>query len=191
MVPQQSSTQTPQRPRYDDATRGNRPQSRRTDDPGPAFRSVAGRFATGVAVATTQLNGVPIGMTVNAFTTVSLDPTLLLICLNHQSRLLSAVRQSQRFAVTVLAADQRGCASWFAKRGRPTGEAAFADVRHHADPTTGCPLISDGVAYFGCVLNQAHPAGDHAVLIGEVQASGLLRPEPPLLFVDGGYAEMA
>lgn len=155
------------------------------------FRSVAGRFATGVTVAATAADGVPVGMTVNSFTTVSLEPTLLLVCLHHRSRLLAAVRRSEVFALTVLGADQRQCAQWFANPARPAGWAGFAGIPCHLDPVTGCPLLDDGVAYFGCTVEQHHSAGDHEVLIGAVRSWGLLRPGPPLLFADGAYAELA
>ena len=152
---------------------------------------MAGRFATGVAIATTCVDDVPVGMTVNSFATVSLDPLLLLVCLCERSRLMAAIDRSGRFAVTVLAADQRGCARWFASESRPSGPAAFADISHYPDPETGCPLLSDGVAYFGCAVHQRHTGGDHVVVVGEVRSWGLLSPRPPLLFVDGRYGVVA
>ncbi|MDG4800359.1 flavin reductase family protein [Micromonospora sp. WMMD980] len=156
-----------------------------------AFRSVAGRFATGVAVATALGPDGPLGMTVNSFTTVSLSPRMLLVCLRRDCRLLDAVRRDGRFAVTVLADDQRDDAAWFASRGRPTGAEGFAGVAYDAETETGCPRLTDGVAYFGCEAVSAEPAGDHAVLMGTVRAAGLLRSTPPLLFVDGHYAQVA
>ncbi|RQX29539.1 hypothetical protein DLJ57_22010, partial [Micromonospora chalcea] len=94
-----------------------------------AFRSVAGRFATGVAVATAVGPDGPVGMTVNSFTTVSLSPRMLLVCLRRDCRLLGAVRRTGRFAVTVLADDQRAEAAWFASRGRPSGADGFTGAR--------------------------------------------------------------
>jgi 3-hydroxy-9,10-secoandrosta-1,3,5(10)-triene-9,17-dione monooxygenase reductase component len=154
------------------------------------FRSAAARFATGVTVVTTCVDRVPMGMTVNSFTTVSLDPVLLLVCLNEQSRLTAAVRRSGVFAVTVLAADQELCARRFATRGGPTGLARFAGIPTRPDPATGCPLLSEGVAYFGCTVHRDQPAGDHTVLIGQVRSFDSLRPVPQLLFVDSRYAEI-
>lgn len=153
-----------------------------------AFRSVSARFPTGVAVATSHTDGLPVGMTINAFTTVSLHPALLLICLNQRSRLIAAIRRSSVFAVTVLAADQRGCAQWFANGNRPTGPSCFADVPSRLDPATGCPLLTDGVAYFGCTAERRYANGDHTILLGEVRSLGMLRDGPPLLFVDGRYS---
>ncbi|ADU11239.1 flavin reductase family protein [Micromonospora aurantiaca] len=156
-----------------------------------AFRSVAGRFATGVAVATAVGPDGPVGMTVNSFTTVSLSPRMLLVCLRRDCRLLGAVRRTGRFAVTVLGDDQREEAAWFASRGRPAGADGFAGVAYDDERATGCPRLTDGVAYFGCEAVSADPAGDHAVLMGAVRSAGLLRPTPPLLFVDGDYAKVA
>ena len=153
-----------------------------------AFRSVSARFATGVAVATSHADGLPIGMTINAFTTVSLRPALLLVCLNRASRLIVAIRRSGVFAVTVLAADQRDCAQWFANRDRPSGPQCFAGVPTHTDPVAGCPVLTDGVAYFGCASDRWYPRGDHIVLLGEVKSFGMLRGAPPLLFLDGQYS---
>ena len=165
--------------------------ARAAEESSRGFRTAAGRFATGVAVATSQVDGSPVGMTVNSFATVSLDPMLLLVCLCQHSRLLAAVTRSGVFAVTVLAADQRACARWFASPGRPAGPAEFAGVPHHTDPRTGCPLLSDGLAYFGCTSYQQHESGDHVVLIGRAQSWGLLQPGPPLLFADGGYCDVS
>ncbi|GAB7046436.1 flavin reductase family protein [Catenuloplanes indicus] len=154
------------------------------------FRTVASRFATGVAVATSTAGGVPFATTVNAFTTVSLDPTLLLVCLRTGSRLLGAIERSGVFAVTVLSGTQRDYAQRFASSRRPPGEAAFAGIAAEPSPVTGCPLLSDGVAYFDCRMHRTYPGGDHAVLIGEVASYGLLKPEAPLVFVNQRYADL-
>lgn len=151
------------------------------------FRRVAARFATGVAVVTSVADDVPVGTTVNALTTVSLEPTLLLVCLRYGSRLLSSVEQSGAFAATVLAVDQQRQAQWFANRARPTGAVAFAGLPVKPAPVTGCPLLTDGVAYFDCRVHAVYPGGDHAVVLGEVAACGELRQREPLVFVEGGY----
>lgn len=162
----------------------------RKGEPFAALRENAARLATGVTVVTTEFERVPMGMTVNAFTMVSLEPQLLLVCLNRSSRLLATVRRSEVFAVTILAADQLRCARWFATPGRPVGDICFAGIPTQPDEATGCQILSDGVAYFGCVVDRAHPAGDHVVVIGEILSYGLLRPAPVLLFADGCYTEL-
>ena len=156
-------------------------------EPVRRFRAAAGRFATGVAVITTCETGSPVGTTVNSFTTVSLDPMLLPVCLNRKSRLLQTVRRSGTFAVTVLAAEQQRCAEFFATPGRPSGMAVFAGVPFHHDVECGCPVLDGGVAYFGCVTEQLYPGGDHILVLGRVCSWGLLRDADPLLFVDGRY----
>jgi flavin reductase (DIM6/NTAB) family NADH-FMN oxidoreductase RutF len=151
------------------------------------FRRVAANFATGVAVVTSVADDVPVGMTVNSFATVSLEPTLVLVCLRHGSRLLSSIEHSGVFAATVLAAQQQRQAQWFANPARPTGAAAFAGIATRHAPTTGCLLLSEGLAYFDCRVRDRLPAGDHAVVLGEVAAYNELWPREPLLFVDGSY----
>jgi len=162
----------------------------RDDERFAALRETAGRFATGVTVVTSSVEGVPMGMTVNAFTMVSLEPTLLLVSLNRRSRLTAAVRRSQVFAVTVLAADQERAARWFATRGRPSGERCFRGFPTFEDEATGCPVLSDGVAYFGCRVFSQQIAGDHSLVIGRVESYDLLRPEPALVFCDGCYRDV-
>lgn len=151
------------------------------------FRQVAGQFATGVAVVTSIADDVPVGMTVNSFTTVSLEPTMLLVCLRRGSRLLSSIERSEVFAATILAAEQQGQAQWFASRARPTGAAGFAGIPVRHAPVTGCLLLSEGLAYFDCRVRELYPGGDHAVVLGEVAACGELWPRRPLLFVGGSY----
>lgn len=154
------------------------------------FRRAAARFATGVAVVTSMADDVPVGMTINSFATVSLDPTMLLICLQHRSRLLSSIEQSGVFAVTILAGEQQRQAQWFATRARPTGAPAFAGIPMRHAPATGCLVLSEGLAYFDCRVRDLYPGGDHAIVLGEVAACGELWPREPLLFVDGRYVAL-
>lgn len=151
------------------------------------FRKVAAQFATGVTVVTSMAEDLPVGMTVNSFATVSLDPTLLLICLRYGSRLLSSIERSGVFAATVLAADQQRHARWFASRTKPTGAAAFAGIPTRPGPVTGCLLLGEGLAYFDCRVWTVYPGGDHAVVLGEVAACGELNRRAPLLFAGGGF----
>lgn len=162
----------------------------RHGEPFAALRETAARFATGVTVVTTEVDHVRMGMTANAFTMVSLEPMLLLVCLHRHCRLVPAVRKSGVFAVTILAADQGCYARWFASSSRPVGDICFAGISTHADHATGCPVLSEGVAYFGCAVHRAQPAGDHVIVIGEIASYGLLRPAPLLLFADGCYSEL-
>jgi flavin reductase (DIM6/NTAB) family NADH-FMN oxidoreductase RutF len=154
---------------------------------GLRFRRAAAQFATGVAVVTSAADDVPVGTTVNAFATVSLDPATLLVCLRHGSRLLADVEQSGIFAVTVLAAHQQRQARWFASRTRPIGAAAFAGIPTRPAPVTGCLLLADGLAYFDCRVADLGPVGDHTIVLGAVEACGELRPGEPLIFVGSDF----
>jgi flavin reductase len=153
----------------------------------PWLRQVASNFATGVAVVTTMSGDSPVGTTVNAFTTVSLDPALVLVCLQRGSRLLTAVEASGVFAATVLAAEQRWQAQWFANRTRLADATAFAGVATIPAPETGCLVLSEGVAYFDCRVHELLSGGDHVIVLGEVATCGELRPREPLLFCGGRY----
>jgi flavin reductase (DIM6/NTAB) family NADH-FMN oxidoreductase RutF len=153
-----------------------------------AFRDVASRFATGVAVATSHRDDVPAAMTINAFSTVSLDPMLILVCLHNSSRLFTAIRESGVYAVTILAHDQERVARWFATRERPVGAAAFGGISTRPAPTTGSLVLLDGLAYFDCVVEDMYPGGDHTVVVGRVASFGELRPSAaPLMFVGGRF----
>ncbi|TCO60709.1 3-hydroxy-9,10-secoandrosta-1,3,5(10)-triene-9,17-dione monooxygenase reductase component [Actinocrispum wychmicini] len=153
----------------------------------PQLRRVASSFATGVVVVTTMADDSPVGTTVNSFTTVSLDPALVLVCLQRGSRLLSAIEESGVFAATVLAAEQRWQAQWFANRTRLADATAFAGVATGRAPVTGCLVLGEGLAYFDCRVHELLPGGDHAIVLGEVAACGELGPGEPLLFSGGRY----
>ncbi|MCX4386932.1 flavin reductase family protein [Micromonospora peucetia] len=156
------------------------------------FRRTAGAFATGVGIVSSVYDDIPLAMTVNSFTTVSLNPTLVLTCLKHRSRLLGQIRDSGIFAVTVLAADQRDVARWFADARRPSGAAAFAGVRVHRAPATGCLVFTEGLAYFDCRVRDLSDQGDHSVVIGEAVSYGALNPaKAPLLYLNGSYRSIA
>ncbi|MFU8850836.1 flavin reductase family protein [Micromonospora sp. SL1-18] len=145
---------------------------------GWALREVCGRFLTGVAVITCQgQDGEPVGLTVNSFTSVSLDPPLVLFCVHANSRALAAVRTAGAFAVNVLAADQAELCRAFAARET----AVFSAVAHRPGPT-GSPVIGDALAFLDCQVRDAFPGGDHEIVLGEVVGLGLLREERPLAF---------
>jgi len=156
-----------------------------------AFRRVAGAFPTGVGVVTSTVDDIPMAMTVNAFTTVSLQPILVLICLKRACRLLSWIELSQQFTMTVLGAGQERVARWFADSRRPSSAAAFAGIPVEPAPVTGGLVLSEGVAYFDCEVRDVLPQGDHCVLVGEAVGFGSLEPaKAPLIFHDGGFRSM-
>jgi flavin reductase (DIM6/NTAB) family NADH-FMN oxidoreductase RutF len=152
---------------------------------------VAGTFPTGVTVLSTVAGGQPYGMTVNAFTSLSLEPLLVLAAVNNASRTYHRVRASGVFAVTVLGADQSALARWFADPNRPAGLASFAEVAWRPGPGTGSPVLMGGLSYFDCAVERVDRAGDHTLLIGRVRDFDVLSARPPLLFFHGRFADPA
>ena len=138
---------------------------------------------TGVTVATAVAkNGTPLGFTANSFASVSLSPPLLLVCPARQLSCFAEFNACERFAINVLADNQRDIANRFASfRGD-----RFANLAWRACPVTKAPLIEGAAAVFSCATRQRVPAGDHIVLIGEALAFAATRA-PALGYADGGY----
>jgi flavin reductase (DIM6/NTAB) family NADH-FMN oxidoreductase RutF len=163
-------------------------------DPAPGvdpldYRRVVGRFTTGVTVVTAAYDGVDYAMTVSSFASVSLDPLLLLFCCEKTSRLHRAILGGADWAVSVLSADQRDVAQWFATRGRPL-DGQFRRVPHRRAATSGAVILTDAIATIECRTTGTHDAGDHTVVIGEVLAVDTPRPDgQPLLYFRGKYSE--
>jgi 3-hydroxy-9,10-secoandrosta-1,3,5(10)-triene-9,17-dione monooxygenase reductase component len=152
-----------------------------------AFRDTLGTFPTGVAVVTANGPGGPAGLTTNAFTSLSLDPPLVLVCFDRGSRTLAVVRESRRFAVNVLRAGQEGLAALFA--GKAPHPEKFAAVTHTADH--GVPVLDDALAWMVCDLEALHPGGDHEIGVGAVTALGRDEGAAPLVFFGGAYRDLA
>jgi flavin reductase len=155
-----------------------------------AFRQAMSSFPTGVTVVTVASgDGTTHGMTVNSFASVSLDPMLVLVCLNEASRGAGLIERAGAFAVNVLSAGQQDLSRWFASAHRPAGPAMFDGV--HAEPgLTGSPVLAGAAASFDCRLWQAHRAGDHLIVLGEVVAL-VHRPHlEPLIFHAGTYRSL-
>jgi len=151
-----------------------------------AFRQAMGSFPTGVTVVTVACDGGMHGMTVNSFSSVSLDPMLVLVCLDQTSRGLGLIERAGAFAVNVLSAGQRDVSRWFARRHRPAGVAMFDGVSFEPG-VTGAPVLIEATASFDCRLRQSHRAGDHVIVLGEVVAL-VHRPQlEPLIFHAGTY----
>ena len=148
-------------------------------------------FATGVTVVSTNVDGVLHGMTANAFASVSLDPLLVLVCVDKEAGMHGLLPQAQGFAVTVLAAEQEELSSWFASAERPGGEDQFADIAWDPAPATGSPVLCDGVAFVDCRVTERHEGGDHSIFLGEVIDLGVLREDAdPLLYYGGRYRRL-
>ena len=150
-----------------------------------AFRRAMGSFPTGVTVVTVAFDDSKMhGITVNSFSSVSLDPMLVLVCLNETSPAVSLIARAGAFVVNVLSAGQQDVSRWFANRYRPAGSAMFDGVPFEPG-ITGCPVLVDATASFECRLRQSHPVGDHVIVLGEVIAL-VHRPQlAPLIFHAG------
>lgn len=153
-----------------------------------SFRNACGRFGTGVIIATcADPNGAPVGVTVNSFSSVSLDPPLVLFCIDHRAFSRTAFRDAQTFALNVLADDQQSLADRFAR--------ASADKFSGLDYTTGhggAPVLPGALATFECDVEAQYPGGDHDILVGRVAAIDF-GPDTakPLLYFGGAYRALA
>jgi flavin reductase len=154
-------------------------------------RRVVGRFATGVTVITTVLpSGDKHAMTCNSFTSVSLDPVLVLFCADKTAR-FHDVLETGTWAVSVLSRAHQQASRQFALRGRDL-DTQFDGVDHEPGLLTGAPVLSGALAALECRTVSTTDAGDHTVVLGEVL--GLLEPDPaaePLLYFGGRYHALA
>ena len=151
------------------------------------YRRVVGRFATGVTVVTTQVGGEQHAMTCNSFTSVSIEPVLVLFCAEKIARFHDVVLATGEWAVSVLAQGQQALSRHFAVRGRSLQDQ-FAGVDHTLGPVTGAAVLDCSVASLECRTVSTVDAGDHTVVVGEVL--GLSVPDPqgePLLYYEGRY----
>jgi flavin reductase (DIM6/NTAB) family NADH-FMN oxidoreductase RutF len=150
------------------------------------FRRVMGHFATGVTVVTTvRPDGGPCGLTVSAVSSVSLSPTLLLVCLDRASESNRCLAVSGTFAVNVLA---EGTGEAIARRFAGK-EDKFQGIGYTARET-GAPVLDDALAWMDCRVVQSLPAGDHTLYLGEVMAADA-HPGTPLVYYRGGYGRLA
>jgi flavin reductase (DIM6/NTAB) family NADH-FMN oxidoreductase RutF len=151
------------------------------------FRTVMGRFVTGVTVVSTFDAGRPVGITVNALSSVSLDPALVMVALDRRRFLTPIVRAAGRYAVNVLSEDQQALSDCFAGAPVEPGRLDFCGAAWHAG-ATGLPLIDGAIATLECTLVETFSAGDHDLFIGEVDVLGS-QPEHamPLLYYRRRY----
>jgi len=153
------------------------------------FRRALGSFATGVTVITVDYEGEVHGMTANAFTSVSLDPLLILVCVDHKARTHAHLHAKKRFGINVLGAGQRGISEYYALPTETHRQAEQrADARFDRTPH-GTPVLHGAVAYLECRLHTVQEAGDHTIFVAEVE-DVVVRDGDPLLFFRGRYREL-
>jgi flavin reductase (DIM6/NTAB) family NADH-FMN oxidoreductase RutF len=148
------------------------------------FRRALGQFASGVtAVTTRDGQGRPLGLTVSAFCSVSLQPPLVLVCVDRTSEAHGAFRESGLFGVSVLSEGQEEISRRFAWPGDTKFDAGLIPGR------TGVPLVKDALVHLECRLSAAHEAGDHTVFVGEILETAV-RAGRPLLYHRGLYRRL-
>lgn len=155
-----------------------------------AFRRAAGRFASGIVVVSTSLEGVSHAMTATAFAAVSVEPLLVLVCAEKVARFHDAVLASGTWAVSVLGEESEKAAAWLATRGRPL-DGQLDAFRHRAGPVTGAPILDDAITALECRTSAVHDGGDHTIVVGEVVAVTEPRGDgAPLLYYASRYRRL-
>jgi flavin reductase len=163
--------------------------------PGPStalFRDAVSRFATGIAVVSCRVNDIDHAMTANSFTSVSLEPLLVLVCVERESRFHDAIVASDQWAVSLLHRSAEPTSRWLATKGRPL-EGQLASVPHHRGPVTGSALIDGALATLECRTYARHGAGDHDIVVGEVigaEVGAESKAGEPLLYFRRGYHDL-
>jgi 3-hydroxy-9,10-secoandrosta-1,3,5(10)-triene-9,17-dione monooxygenase reductase component len=152
-------------------------------EPDPAtYRTVLGHFATGVALITAMDGDEPVGMACNSFTSVSLDPPLVLFCAAKDSSTWPRLQGAGYFAANILGEDDEELCRLFATKGANRFQhLAWSQYR------TGAPVIHDAIAFVDCATEAEHDAGDHIIVVGRVVELGYASEGKPLLFYRGGY----
>jgi len=153
------------------------------------FRRAMGSFATGVTVITVDQQGEVHGMTANAFTAVSLDPVLVLVCVDQRARTHAHLHARKRFGVNVLRNDQKAISEYYARSTETPQHAEEAGARFERT-AHGTPVLQGALAYLECRLHTAQPAGDHTIFIAEVEEV-MVRDGEPLLYFRSQYRDIA
>jgi 3-hydroxy-9,10-secoandrosta-1,3,5(10)-triene-9,17-dione monooxygenase reductase component len=146
------------------------------------MRTVGGHFATGVAIVTASDDGEPVGMACNSFSTVSLEPPLVLFCAAKSSTTWPRIQAAGKWAANVLGEDDEEVCRLFAQKGADR----FAHMVFRPG-ASGAPLLDNALAFFDCVTDAEYDAGDHVIVVGRVLELGYASEGKPLLFYRGGY----
>jgi flavin reductase (DIM6/NTAB) family NADH-FMN oxidoreductase RutF len=154
------------------------------------FRNALGQFATGVTVVTVEREpGSVFGMTANAFTSVSLNPMLILICVDERAKILPLLHRKKRFGISVLKQGQQAISEYFAQ-GEQNSEAEHRLALRYRWTPEGVPVLEDSVVQLSCSVVATHVAGDHTIIVGKVEDAEIHGGEP-LLFFRGEYRHIA
>ena len=150
------------------------------------FRQALGQFATGVCLVTVDDSELgPLATTVNSFSSVSLDPPLVLWSIQNSSDHLAVYTECRHFGISVLSSEQGAVSSQYAQRGRHGAQA-----EHFTTGPQGEPKLIDALAHFTCAAYAVHPGGDHHIIVGEVLQFESVESDP-LIFYSGGYRALS
>jgi flavin reductase (DIM6/NTAB) family NADH-FMN oxidoreductase RutF len=150
------------------------------------FRQVMGNFATGITVVTTRdAQKKPYGLTVNSFTSVSLDPILVLVCLDNRLSGLQAFKDSKHFGVSILSEHQEDISRMFAKKDSERSPSIYFEGQ------LGVPLLRNSIAVMECHTVKIYEGGDHQIFLGQVESAEVLQKDHPLLYFRGQYQGIA
>jgi flavin reductase (DIM6/NTAB) family NADH-FMN oxidoreductase RutF len=149
------------------------------------FRAALSRFISGVTVVTTLgKHNRPAGITVSAFSSVSLEPPLILACIDKRASLHDHLTEGTSFAVNILAEDQQSISRLFASKDEDRFDGA-----HYRWGTSGAPLLNGALAYIECRVVHTYPGGDHTIIVGEVESTSTTEHRP-LAYYRGGYVHL-
>jgi 3-hydroxy-9,10-secoandrosta-1,3,5(10)-triene-9,17-dione monooxygenase reductase component len=156
------------------------------------FKRALGQFASGVAIITTcDADGQPAGLTASSFTSVSLSPPLVLVCVAHSAQSYEALKDNGKFAVNILSAEQEPVSRRFAAPPASTNAEKFVGLTYHRG-RLGMPLIDHAIAQIECSTVHAYPGGDHTIFVGQVEAAyHRADGADPLLYFRGRYGRLA
>ena len=153
------------------------------------LRRAFGTYATGVTIVTVG-GQTPHGMTANSFTTVSLDPPLILICVDRTAVMHSVLTDARQFAVSILGAQHEKEARYFADRNRPLGAEQFQQFDWVPGPKTGAPLLADALAHFECRVRRTFNGGDHSIFLARLVSLHRGQDDEALLFLRGKFRQL-
>lgn len=152
------------------------------------FTDALAAFGSGVVIVTVRDGRDDIGSTLTAFSSVSLDPPMVLVAVAAESYLAEVLQRQDRWAVTVLAEGQRAIAGRFASAGRPSARLLIASVPHHRGARSEALIVDEGRTALECETRRRVPAGDHVVFLAEVTSVDYVAADrPPLIRVDHRY----
>jgi flavin reductase (DIM6/NTAB) family NADH-FMN oxidoreductase RutF len=154
----------------------------------PDFRTTLGHFASGIVIIAARHEGRPVGLSIQSFASLSLDPPLVSLSVSVSSRTWPAIAEEGQFCASILSADQEALCRRFAV----SGADKFAEVPWSASPRTRSPRIDGAVAWVDCGIRSVYQAGDHRLIVADVLDLGRgSQSRPPLLFYQGAFGTLS